>query len=62
MNADRVAVYTRSEVQLERLNIENGSKQQRIGARGSVWQGFTFVCTGTESFSAITVLHTRRLI
>ena len=34
MNADRVAVYTRSEVQLERLNIENGSKQQRIGARG----------------------------
>ena len=34
MNADRVAVYTRTEVQLERLNIENGSKQQRIGARG----------------------------
>ena len=34
MNADRVAAYTRSEVQLERLNIENGSKQQRIGARG----------------------------
>jgi putative endonuclease len=34
VNADRVAVYTRSEVQLERLNIENGSKRQRIGARG----------------------------
>ena len=34
MNADRIAAYTRSEVQLERLSIENGSKQQRIGARG----------------------------
>ena len=30
MNADRVAAYTRSEVQLERLNIENGSKQYKV--------------------------------